>query len=277
MRLQQYINEEHKPLDLIIKELFDKCYPFIKELNKTKNLKRFLYSGRGNQKDTFIGKVRDDRHPMDTPDDIQEKVDDIFEEKFGWRPRSNSVFCTGDWDMAENYGLSVYSIFPIGKYKYVWSPKIYDFYSNIVDNDDLLPEDPAEVRDIQESDVEDRAWDPAREAYEEYAYDLDPDEDETLDMDLWMDQNNEPYLQDAAEEIAQENKRENEYRIKDIIKSYKKTNLGDAIKSGNEIMLNTKKYMAIKIAVYEDKLIKYFNKYGSKKPTKEILEEIKQW
>lgn len=42
--------------------------------------------------------------------------------------RGNSIFCNGLAKVARSYG-SVYRVYPIGDYKFIWSPKIMDSYS----------------------------------------------------------------------------------------------------------------------------------------------------
>jgi len=68
---------------------------------------------------------RKNRLPLDTPKEIHNELDKLFKKKFGWKVRSEGVFCSG-WKMeVTNYG-EPYIIIPIGKFKYVWSPEIRD-------------------------------------------------------------------------------------------------------------------------------------------------------
>ena len=57
--------------------------------------------------------------------ELHNRVDEYFSNKFGIRFRSQSVFCTGDYASALNYG-EVAAIEPIGNFEICWSPKCYD-------------------------------------------------------------------------------------------------------------------------------------------------------
>jgi len=52
---------------------------------------------------------RKDRKPTDTPKEIHNKLDSLFQKKFGWKVRSEGVFVTGS-----------------RSFKYIWSPSISD-------------------------------------------------------------------------------------------------------------------------------------------------------
>jgi len=135
MRFKQYITEEEEDNTIIngITLIYDKCMPFIKELTKQTYI-HFMYSGRkGKTEDVFIGKVRKNRRPSDTSEGLTKVYDDLFNKRFGWKPRTNSIFCSGNVYDIPRYG-NPYFIFPIGKYKYLWSPDIDDMYSSSYTN-----------------------------------------------------------------------------------------------------------------------------------------------
>lgn len=75
-----------------------------------------------------IVKTHMEREPLDTPYYLHNLMDNLFEQKFGWRPRSQSVFVYGSIgkSIAHTYSDHVYSIFPIGPIKYLWSPEVND-------------------------------------------------------------------------------------------------------------------------------------------------------
>jgi hypothetical protein len=54
-------------------------------------------------------------------------LDKQFQKKFGVKARSQSLFCTNEYLSTLQYG-NPYYIFPIGKYKTIWSPEIADLY-----------------------------------------------------------------------------------------------------------------------------------------------------
>ena len=124
MRLTKYLNESR--LDDIteqtgeaLKLIEDNCAPYLRELQKIGNPHSLLYSGRGHIDDIYIHKrVRQNRKPTDTSIEVHNLFDDYFEDKFGVRFRSNSMFTTPSIEDADSYG-EPYIIFPVGKYNYL--------------------------------------------------------------------------------------------------------------------------------------------------------------
>jgi hypothetical protein len=155
MKLQEFIIQEHlykktkdnhiiseafkitPDFETILEILWKKCNPFLKDLLKPSWNGDFLYSGRGEHKDVImIKKVRDNRIPSDMNEELSEIFDDVFYDKFGFNARSNAIFCTGDYNEAMRYG-NVYLIFPVGKYKFIYSKTIKDLYTETVGIGDL--------------------------------------------------------------------------------------------------------------------------------------------
>ena len=66
-------------------------------------------------------------------------IDNVFDEDFGVRPRTQGAFTTGSYADAGTYGKP-YLFFPIGEYKYIWSDRVKDMWINVRDmpsrNDD---------------------------------------------------------------------------------------------------------------------------------------------
>lgn len=75
---------------------------------------------------------RADRKPKDTNPIIHKFVDDFFEERVGWRPRSEGIFCTPRYHEATSYGHNAYIVFPKDGFKYLWSPNIEDLYCDVL-------------------------------------------------------------------------------------------------------------------------------------------------
>jgi hypothetical protein len=98
------------------------CQPYIQEMNGE------IYSLlRGmNEHQTFIKKrVRlNDRTPMAMSLRLQKTMNEYFSSQFG-SPFRNAALCTGDHNHAQIFG-TVFSVFPIGEYQYLWSPDIAD-------------------------------------------------------------------------------------------------------------------------------------------------------
>lgn len=142
MRLNNLlVEEQQKPLNEakvlafvdLIKLLHKDCKPFLNEWAKPQKGHRdilFMFSGRKSSKDFEKKSVRMNRTPVDTHPLVHKALDDAFEKKFGHRARSNSMFCTGSVVTAKSYG-DPYMIFPIGKYRYLWSESHKDLYSDL--------------------------------------------------------------------------------------------------------------------------------------------------
>jgi hypothetical protein len=140
MKFKQYIKEQDKIVDdlsikdLSIKdlvELFNKnCKPYLKDFYPIWKGEFFL-SGRYLDKEFKRKKVRTDRKPKDTPIDIHKWIDDWFYEKFGIRVRSNCIFVSFDYEVANDYGDPCY-IIPIGRYITIASSIYTDLYNDIL-------------------------------------------------------------------------------------------------------------------------------------------------
>jgi hypothetical protein len=129
MRLNNYIVEEFQ-MDQTIESIKRDCKPW---LYATKRCRQPFFF-RGIQTPLGMGsfgrkKVRTDRKAMNMDFRTQQELDDLYEKKFGWRPRSEGIFCTSDYEEARSYGVP-YFIFPIGYFKYIWNPNYEDLYTD---------------------------------------------------------------------------------------------------------------------------------------------------
>jgi hypothetical protein len=278
MRYSNFINEKRSEhtIEDILYNLYYKCEPFLKELLKKGNYD-LLYSGRDSQKDYFEKKVRKNRYPSDTPDELHQELDKEFKKKFGVPARSNSIFCTGDFKTASSYGINPYSIYAIGKkYKYIWSPYIKDLYSDwfdsgddeyIIDIEDYIDN----ILTYDNDDFMDIATEYARNDYDELLSTLDPDEDELPDEDEWIDDNIDTYIEYAKQDYKIKIEQNNENSLFHLIDNYQDTDLVSAIQSKNEIMLVTDEIIAVHYK-YSNLIKYYFQKNGIKKPTLQRLQ-----
>lgn len=137
-----------------IKEILDRdCAQYLKEIKYEYPL---LF--RGSHKPTKdIRKVthRKNRNPSDTPKPLHDKLNDLFEKRFGW-PVRGGIFTVPSKSIADNYGTP-FVFFPIGDYKYVYSPKIEDLFQYF---DDM------EVAVSFDNDVDEEV-----EAYDDFMFD----------------------------------------------------------------------------------------------------------
>lgn len=134
MKFKEFITEGKRPsLYDVISVLHADCQPFIKEFILPQSGRiDWLYRGSGSYNDEMRRvKVRSNRTPKDMHPEIHNDLDKAFQKRFGFPARSSTSFVTGDYDAADAYGR-VYMVFPIGRYKYIWHPRINDLYSEIV-------------------------------------------------------------------------------------------------------------------------------------------------
>jgi hypothetical protein len=98
------------------------CGPFLKS-------KFIFFRGVEGMSDEMFAKrsSRRDRAPRDMPPEIHEVLNQAFKKKFGWAARSEGTFATQVVGDTYDYGLP-HMFFPIGNFKYVWSPNYDDIY-----------------------------------------------------------------------------------------------------------------------------------------------------
>ena len=148
MKFKQYILEqEDYTIEKITNDIRKHCGPFLKEVGRNK----YYYRGIPGINKSFMEKTpRTDRRPMDTNTKWHRWINKFLYKKFGWKPRSEGVFATPNLFEAENYGVPFY-IFPQGEIKYVWNPRIIDFYQDIsskINIDNIInPKDEFEKED----------------------------------------------------------------------------------------------------------------------------------
>ena len=130
MKLQNYITEEEKGLAYYIPKIQAECKPFLKDI---KNAAGTLFrDDRKNYKLPAWKKItRLNRRPLDTSVSIHNTIDDWFLKKFGWRARSNVLFC---WPLPFKSTLlsNRWLVFPAGDYKYIWSKQVDDLWGSFV-------------------------------------------------------------------------------------------------------------------------------------------------
>lgn len=138
MRLQQFINEKSEYVSFldIAQLLYKEARPFVQQMGK--GIKGYMLSGRSTADgyghgDYFFKTVRQNRKPKDMLPHIHKELDKRFNEKFGWKARSQSLFVTGKYNEARPYG-NVYIIIPVGDYKFAWSDEIDDLLTYMRSN-----------------------------------------------------------------------------------------------------------------------------------------------
>jgi hypothetical protein len=125
MKFLNYINEtDESQYEEVYKMLIKDVNPsFFAAIKKTKE---FIYRASKTPFSNLFTKKKMwlDRKPFDTPKKVHDEFNRIFMSLFGWPVRSG-VFTTS---LQNHLYGDPYIFFPIGSYKFVWSPDIDDFY-----------------------------------------------------------------------------------------------------------------------------------------------------
>ena len=134
--------------DSILELIERDCQPWLKEFKYIQ-----IFRGIVNEYDEFIKKtVRKDRKPLHTPLDFHNNINEYLQKKFGFH-RGNPVFASIG-DPGVDYGDSLYRIFPIGNFKYIFNTEVDDLYPFIeMMMDDLDSEDISDMMDFFHREV----------------------------------------------------------------------------------------------------------------------------
>jgi len=130
--IDEYNAEELEAAREVSQLIKDNCKEFIQE-SEGKVLFRGYNGGINYWQDK---RVRDGRYAKDTPQEVSDAIDDEFDSSFGWRPRSEGLFCTGDANFAGGYG-TIYTVWFTDGYDYIWSENVKDLYQDI-DSDGIM-------------------------------------------------------------------------------------------------------------------------------------------
>lgn len=127
MRLIKHLNEQSTVIDHELNLIKHDCQPFIKMAKPCRGLA--VRSAISLMSTNFIKKkTRIGRAPMSTPVGTHNMLNALFNKMFGWKVRSDGVFTYGH----EGFLYSHY-FFPIGKFKFVYSPKVKDLYDYLIE------------------------------------------------------------------------------------------------------------------------------------------------
>lgn len=131
---KDYIRERTINHDSIVHSITLKikkdCKPFLKEIGKRK-----IMLWRGTEKqigDIKILRRRKDRKPFSSTKYTHQAFDELFLEYHGWKARSEGVFVSSEKDDLFSYGDDSYGFFPIGNYRYLWSPHVQDLWTTAI-------------------------------------------------------------------------------------------------------------------------------------------------
>ena len=123
--IEDYSDERIERAKEVAKLIKQDCKKYIKESEG-----HVMYRGIGSGPidEWSVRKVHSNRYPKDTPQELHDELNELFDEKFGWGCR-NGIFCTGSMSFANSYG-NVVTIYPKDGYKYCWSDNYHDLYAD---------------------------------------------------------------------------------------------------------------------------------------------------
>lgn len=134
--LQQISVNNHLPgVNQLADWLITYCKPYFSQTNK------MVFRGiiaHDPHNLVSVSPVRKDRKPYNTDPLIHDTADKAFEQLFGYKFRSGSIFVTGSENDASTYGMN-HIVIPIGEFVYCWSPNVYDFYMTTLEDEMITP------------------------------------------------------------------------------------------------------------------------------------------
>jgi hypothetical protein len=133
MRLKQYLTEkiDHDKINWdesgyaedIVKAIKKDCKPWLKESN---GIPSFRNSRKKQSYWIKRNSIRSGRRPLNTEEYLHKATDNSFKKYHGWNARTNVLFIQGSPTPNIFYGRVTYTVYPIGSFKYLWSPDIRD-------------------------------------------------------------------------------------------------------------------------------------------------------
>ena len=135
MKFLNYLTEDETAKKAMVDMIKRDCRPFLETIRPIIGTgKCFVRRIRGSVPFIVKKAARTDRKPLDTDIETHMAFDAAFKDKFGWKARSEGVFTFP----AEHY-LNAYHgqniFYPIGEFKFIYSPKVSDLYVALLDDD----------------------------------------------------------------------------------------------------------------------------------------------
>lgn len=126
------------------------CKPWMKEVGNSKNRVYRGFNSVDSGKLAFTKVTRPDRKPKDSSKRDHDIMNQIIDVAGKTANRSNSMFVSGEYDVAVSYG-SAYVVIPIGQFDYTWHTEISDWMDGeIVADAQPGPEDIEIDKDTQQ-------------------------------------------------------------------------------------------------------------------------------
>lgn len=112
------------------------CQPFLQAIAYDTMLHMYRGSAAHPDLPAYVKPIRTDRRLVDTEMKYTVMYNDLVFNKGLKANRNNSIFCTGNLDIAKRYG-EVFIVLPIGTFNYTWNQDIGDFYTWVEADADL--------------------------------------------------------------------------------------------------------------------------------------------
>ena len=105
IKTKEYNDESLSDKD---KKIFEEIYPRLRKdcdyfFRQIKHKNIFLYRNMTVPSNIGIRAVRKNRIPRDTMENVHKLFDDILEDLYGFRGRSQALFCSGDANWGSSY------------------------------------------------------------------------------------------------------------------------------------------------------------------------------
>ena len=216
MRLYKHLTEksiQEEGIEDFWKLVQKKCKPFLKEwmpIQKTGEMFP-LYRGM-NEQDAGEKWVRQDRKPEMSGRKFHTDVDNMMKQVHGVNGRTKAMFCTGDASATTAYG-DAFMVFPVGRYKYLWSGRIRDLYI-----------------------------DASKYGYHPNMMDWIVSTARKMNIDIYDPKEGSK----AQKELRKMGQAQNTQALRDMMKYYYTKDLRKAIRSENEIMVQCESYLYLK-------------------------------
>lgn len=128
-------HEDFGPIAMdVVEQILDKCQPWLTAVGGAEQafgkyrVWRGIDERRIRRKPAVMVPIRTNRLPRDSSPETHRGVATHIEEHGLVANRSNSIFVTGDFDVASEFGYdgSPYAVFPVGPFHFTWSPEVAD-------------------------------------------------------------------------------------------------------------------------------------------------------
>lgn len=248
------LNEDKTPSnDGVLNFIKKNCQQYIQE--NPEWMTSLMYRGIqiNSDDDIVVKSIRSDRRPLDTHQVLHDLYDEALKRAGIIARRSNSIFCTGNLDVAEGYG-EICAVFPIGRFEYSWSSEYPDLTYEIqhISNDGGFEFKNADKPILTVKDL-DFVHDHEKQEYAKFNFPKKFSYNFMVDEILpKIGSNKNMWIRTIDKQLLLKLGIDVDVLSNLFKKTYKTTNLLEAIESHSEIMITGSSYLAVKIDVWNE-------------------------